>query len=214
MSEAVDEPVRAHCHLDDDAQPLLVLCEGGQVGRQSLRQHGKDLRGRVHGGGVCARVLIQRASPAAPRHRRRRRPRGCPPRHRASACATDNWSRSRESSLSIEHHKSARRSRICGSALLAGPVILLSCACTAAGGKVRLQSVIQHRAARDILQPTRRAVRVVLWHCSMITGTADRCATKGEGRHGVISAPPFFPTARHPAYAGFSLATGLGIIPV
>ena len=32
----------------------------------------------------------------------------------SAGCATDSWSRSRESSLSIEHHSSCRRSRTAG----------------------------------------------------------------------------------------------------
>ena len=42
-STAVTEPSAAIDHLDDDGEPILVVVERGQVGRQPLRQHREDL---------------------------------------------------------------------------------------------------------------------------------------------------------------------------
>ena len=83
----------------------------------------------------------------------------------ASGCATDSWSRSRESSLSIEHHRSERRSRISGARSVAARVMPASCA-RDRRGEIRLESVIEHRLARDALQ---LSAVVVVTHGGMIT---------------------------------------------
>ena len=59
-------------HLDDDGEPVLALVQRGQVRREPLGQHREDLRRRVDGRRVRARVLVDRR---ALRARARRRPR-------------------------------------------------------------------------------------------------------------------------------------------
>ena len=54
MSEAVTAPSRGDRHVDHDRQPLLILAERRQIGRQLLRQHRKDLGRRVDRGRVGA----------------------------------------------------------------------------------------------------------------------------------------------------------------
>ena len=65
-----------------------------------------------------------------------------------SASATDSWSRSRESSLSIEHHGFSRRSRVLGidRAEIVGQLPDLG---HRGVGEVGRQAALQHRPVRD-----------------------------------------------------------------
>ena len=59
---AVDRAVPAGGERDHDGQPVLVLVERGEVGREPLGQHREHLRRRVDGGGVRPRALVDRAA--------------------------------------------------------------------------------------------------------------------------------------------------------
>jgi hypothetical protein len=52
--------VRADRHLDHHRQPLLGLVQRGEVGRELLGQHREDPAGRVDGGRIGARVVVDR----------------------------------------------------------------------------------------------------------------------------------------------------------
>ena len=73
---------------------------------------GKTLRRRVDRRRVACARARRSACPSAPARRRRRPRRARVTRRRRSGSATVSWSRSRESSLSIEHHESCRRSAV------------------------------------------------------------------------------------------------------
>jgi hypothetical protein len=47
-------------HLDHDGEPILVLVQRREIGRELLRQHRKDAGGGVDRGRVRARVLVDR----------------------------------------------------------------------------------------------------------------------------------------------------------
>ncbi len=67
------------------------------------------------------------------------------------ASATVSWSRSRESSLSIDAHSSPRRSRICGIGGADTGIEMLRLG-QLGGRKLRQQAAVEHRAVGDALE--------------------------------------------------------------
>jgi hypothetical protein len=50
--------IRAHCYFDDNGKTVLVEVQGGNVGGNFFRKHGKYLSRGINRGSVMARVFV------------------------------------------------------------------------------------------------------------------------------------------------------------
>src|SRR5437867_4231051 len=101
-----------------------------------------------------AEPFLTRASTSATATRIRTEPPG-------AGSTTESWSRSRESSLSIEHHTRSRRSRIAGSDSFAGPV--RAAVSVWAAGEKSGSSPRSTMTRRAIVRRRPRLDRSVIW---------------------------------------------------
>ena len=148
-------------HVDDEAQALLSLGERAEIGGEPLGKHGEDFRRGVDARRVGARMLIERRADSHHRVDVRNRDKNLHPpaalrlRHRqlieiARVVVVD---RAPRQVAQVTDPGAARKRRGPDRAqLLEGR-----------GGEIRLEAVLAHQAARDVLQLARP-----VFHAGMI----------------------------------------------